>query len=461
MCMSPFHIKYKEYNFVCILYGIIKGEIMKKISKLSLLLMTSLLVSCNNSSPTGEWITFSSSTTFITTTKNTVVFPFNTVMSVLYYKEFNNKEISEDFYTNLETLFLDNVVDLHKKVDRHHYYYDKDESTIVTNIKTVNDSYATGEEIFCSEELYNLLKLGHKLTLETNGLFNFYMGQLTSYWDYVLEEVSYDPNMLYELDPYFSSSSQGIVNDLKLSSPTLKDIENIMTFNDENKSVIFNAIEDLEGYERSQNNSQFRPIITSGGIAKGYATDIIKDILVSNGYTKGFINSGSSSITSLSKFDYVEPYYQNMSITDPRTANGFLREVAVTVKLYEDYSLSTSANYTSDKSYYFTTEDNKRIYRHHIINPYTGESSLHHASVTLISNTFTNGELDAFSTAFVNASIEESRTLRETLLSLYPNHDLSYVIMDVDNNDNMQIYISNSLKENTEVKGEKITITYE
>ena len=33
--------------------------------------------------------------------------------------------------------------------------------------------------------------------------------------------------------------------------------------------------------------------------------------------------------------------------------------------------------------------------------------------------------------------------------------------MDVDNDDNMHIYISNSLKENTEVKGEKITITYE
>ena len=159
---------------------ILKGDYMMKISKLSLLLMSSLLVSCNNSSPKGEWITFSSSSTFITTTKNTVVFPFNTVMSVLYYKEYNNKEISEDFYSNLGTLFLDNVVDLHKKVDRHHYYFDKDDTTIVTNIKTVNDSYATGEEIFCSEELYNLLKLGHKLTLETNGLFNFYMGKLTS-----------------------------------------------------------------------------------------------------------------------------------------------------------------------------------------------------------------------------------------------------------------------------------------
>lgn len=437
---------------------------MSKLNKLLIsTLCLPLLFSCSNE-PNYEWITISSTYKFIQSTNNNIVTPFNTVMTLKYFKDYDNMSYSDTFDQELSNLFIDNVIALHKKLDRHHSYYDEDGKTIITNVKTVNDAYATGEEVYCSEELYNLLKLGHQLTLDTNGYFNFYIGGLTSFWDFILESINEDPSNYLTLDPAFNSGQKEIISNYQNAIVSIDEIENIMTFNDDNKSVIFNAVEDKDGLERSQNTSLYRPYITSGGIAKGYATDILKNILHQNNYYQGFINSGSSSITSLSDLDFTEKGYQNMSVVDPRSGSSFNREVAFTIKLYKDYSLSTSGNYTSDKSYYFIDPTtSKKIYRHHIINPLTGEPSLHHASVTLISNTFTNGELDALSTAFVNMPLNEGISFKKTLLELYPNHDLDLIFMDIDPNNALEVTISanENLVDNIIIEAKDCVVSYE
>ena len=52
-------------------------------------------------------------------------------------------------------------------------------------------------------------------------------------------------------------------------------------------------------------------MITAGAIAKGYATKLIQDDLISKNYTSGFLNSGSSSISHLSKPNYIKKNYSN------------------------------------------------------------------------------------------------------------------------------------------------------
>ena len=216
------------------------------------------------------------------------------------------------------------------------------------------------------------------------------------------------------------------------------------------------ALEDKENLDRDQLDSKYRPYITSGGISKGFATDILKNILLENNYTRGYLNSGSSTITSLSdKLFEVSPY-QTISITDPRYQSIFGNEVIAKIKLDKDYSLSTSGTNTYEKSYFVTDPSTgKLVKRHHIINPETGEPSLYHAGVTIISNTFTNGELDALSTAIINMSTDETIGFYNSLNELYPNHDLSIILVDTNENDELKYTILGDIKNNiTIINGE-------
>ena len=419
------------------------------------LLILPLIFSCGNKSNFQQILIQTSGSNLIQTTTNQYVFPFNTYMSLKYYKDTNENKIT-DFDKNISNLFTDTVIELHKKLDRHYYYYKDDGTNIITNVKTINDSYATGEEIICSNELYDLIKLGYQMTLDTNGKFNFFAGALTSYWDNILQICSTEPTAIAELDPIYSSTVREEIKLLQESIPTVEEIQNLITFNDGNKSIIFNALEDKENLDRDRLDSKYRPYITSGGISKGFATDILKNILLENNYTRGYLNSGSSTITSLSdKLFEVSPY-QTISITDPRYQSIFGNEVIAKIKLDKDYSLSTSGTNTYEKSYFVTDPSTgKLVKRHHIINPETGEPSLYHAGVTIISNTFTNGELDALSTAIINMSTDETIGFYNSLNELYPNHDLSIILVDTNENDELKYTILGDIKNNiTIINGE-------
>ena len=388
---------------------------MKKRRFIFGLLCFPLLFSCSPKSD-GEWFSITCNNLIETSNKQYII-PFNTQMKLSYFKK-NNHEYSKTFENDLGQLFSTRVIELHKILDRHYYYYNESKDDYITNIKTINDSYGTGDEIICSDELYNLLKLGKQLTIDTDGYFNFFMGSLTSFWDDILNDA-YADEPLENIDPFFNNDQKDKMIQFKESIPTVDEVEKLLTFNDEKKSVVFNSLDNIYfdeektivKYDRKDSLSRFRPYITSGGIAKGYATDLLKELLNSNNYYDGFLNSGSSSLTSLSAFSFTQKGYQTISIVDPRT-KGYLREPCMSINLYSNYALSTSGNYTNGMSYSFKDQNTqKTIYRHHIINPYTGECSQEHASVTLISNTFNNGQLDALSTAFVNRSTEDGLKL--------------------------------------------------
>ncbi|MGM9857681.1 MAG: FAD:protein FMN transferase [Bacilli bacterium] len=430
---------------------------------LSILLCSSALVSCADKVINkGEWLVVSHSSASVLTSTNFQVVPFNTVMTLKYFK--NEKKTYEDnFDQNIKTLFVDQINSLHKKFDRHYNYKDESEN-IITSIKVINDSYGSGSPIKCDDELYALLKIGYNMTLETNGYFNFFVGNLNSFWDDIFYNVLDEGNDVHVYDPYYSETQKIEMEKYACSTPTLDEVQTLFTFNDEAKEITFNTIDnkDYNGtlLERNKVDSKYRPVITTGGIAKGLAVDFIKEKFLSLNYTDAVINAGSSSLASVTAPTFFEKGYQKFSFADPRKGGSIVREIAFSLKVDYDYGISTSGNY-NQKSYYINIENDNKLYRHHIVNPYTGECSQEHSSVTIISKTFSNAELDALSTMFVNLPLDQCFTYRDNLLSKYPDKDLSLIIMDTQKDDSLNIYIDSILKDDIKVETSNCKVYYE
>lgn len=140
--------------------------------------------------------------------------------------------------------------------------------------------------------------------------------------------------------------------------------------------------------------------IDLGGIAKGYIADLLKDDLVSSGYTSGIIDLGGNILTIGSK-----PNNQDFRIGIRRPEPDATEPLA-TISCH-DASVVTSGTYER----YFT-ENGKRY--HHILSPVDGypvENGL--ASVTILSEHSVDG--DALSTACFVLGPEKGMTLIESL----------------------------------------------
>ena len=398
---------------------------MKK-KKLLPLLLVFTLISCNNDIK-GEWKTHVVTVASTQTTANTYVTPFNTSMQINYFlNEKNKEEVNINAFNNVKKIYESEVNRLHVLFDRHYYYKDND-GEVFTNVKTINESYGSGTPIKCSDELYELLKQGVECFKLTDGMFNIFTGSLTNYWDQVFASVySYEP--LDSCDPNFNELKRLELEELVNSIPkTLEQIEEQLTFDDENKTVTFN---------KCDFNNDIKPIISVGGIAKGYATDIIKETLKNNGYIDGYLISGGSSISSLSKPIYTkEVGGQKISVINPAKSTFFEKQRAFSLLITEEFSFSTSGNYTDNKSYVFIDEDGNRIYRHHIINPFTGYPESYYRSISILTTCFSNLMVDALSTAFMNLNLEDGMKLRNKILELYPDSNLELMYLLQENDD--------------------------
>jgi hypothetical protein len=84
------------------------------------------------------------------------------------------------------------------------------------------------------------------------------------------------------------------------------------------------------------------------------ATDIIKNKFIESGYLNGYLISGGSSISTVSKPIYTNKEKgQNLSVINPATSNIVEKKAAFSLKFTEEFNFSTSGNYTESKNYYF------------------------------------------------------------------------------------------------------------
>ena len=192
-------------------------------------------------------------------------------------------------------------------------------------------------------------------------------------------------------------------------------------------------------------------------------TDLIKNRLKTIGYVDCYLISGGSSISSVSKPIFTEEAGgQKISVVNPAKSTFFSKESAFSLKVTEEFSFSTSGNYTESKNYPLEVDGN-RLYRHHIINPFTGYPESHYRSVSILTHSFFNVMVDALSTAFMNLNLEEGMKLRKKILEKYPDSDLELLYLLQENDDQnaiCTIHTTSNINE-TLIAAEGIEIIYE
>ncbi len=213
-------------------------------------------------------------------------------------------------------------------------------------------SKKAGEDyVKVSDDTYYVIKKGVEFSKLTGGRFDITVGPLVKLWGITT------PN------PKIPTAEE-----LKVTLPLI-DYKNVL-LDDVNKSVKLK----LKGMS-----------LDLGGIAKGYAADVVSKVLLENGVKHAIIDLGGNVITLGSKPDGSD---WRIGIQDPDSTRGeYLGIVSVTNK-----AVVTSGIYER-----FFIKDGKRY--HHIMDTKTGypvENNL--ASVTIITAESING--DALAKAF-------------------------------------------------------------
>lgn len=257
----------------------------------------------------------------------------------------------------------------------------------------------TNNSINASDTAIEIMDLSKELHYFTNGKFNPAVYPLVKLWQF-------SPNYP--------------VNEFRIP-----DIQEITSFTTEKYLNLDNVIIDKE----SKKISKISPIsVDFGGILKGYASDLIADILTDNGYKKGYINIGGSSLKVLAS--------NSLAIRHPENVNNNI--IRVNTNDLTNFSVSTSGTY--ERYYTF----NGKTYSH-IISPETGYPT----ETGIISSTVigTNGAFgDAVTTAlclseFDKENPESSQVfiLIEKILVEYPNA----LVFVVYNKDSDKLIITN------------------
>ena len=152
-----------------------------------------------------------------------IIEPFGTYISLVGY---NEKKVN-----NLQDKLNDMVVKYHSLLDRNYYYKD-DTGNFINNIKVINDSYGTGEEIVVDEIIIEILNEGIKYTKLSNGSFNVVSGSIVDVWD---DRFNFTEK--YHVDPTSEEVSEGMK-----CVPNVSIIDEVLVIDDENNTVKFKNI---------------------------------------------------------------------------------------------------------------------------------------------------------------------------------------------------------------------------
>ncbi|OIO33955.1 MAG: hypothetical protein AUJ70_02100 [Candidatus Omnitrophica bacterium CG1_02_40_15] len=235
-----------------------------------------------------------------------------------------------------------------------------DENSEVSKINKI----AGLENIKVSEEAFRLTERSIYYSRISDGAFDITVVPLMEIWGFVRKHKSI---------------------------PDKDDIENAL------KSVGYKNIE-LDSKKLSMRFLNKDTKIDFGGIAKGYAVDRAKDVLVLNGIKNGLVNLGGN-IFALGSAPGKKDW--KIGVHDPRNKGKLLYSFELT-----DSAISTSGNYER-----FFEIGGKRY--SHIINPLTGEPCQGIISVTVALDSAEGA--DALSTAIFVMGAEKGLILAKSI----------------------------------------------
>lgn len=334
-----------------------------------------------------------------------MVVPFNSTISL--------ETLDQDGMDNLYPVFESQMIYLAKLFDGYNQYINEDGSTM-NNLYTINNAYGSDQIIPMDEPLFDLLKLSLDLTKLTNGSFNPTIGALSNVW-----KDKFTPFPMENTDPDQSLIDQALGCVVKP-----EDIDDIIILDETNHTVTFT----------SYNGCTDKVIIDLGGIAKGYAVDIVGKAL-SEMELPFILNGGTSSILAYTPENM--DHYWYVGVRDPYAR----------VSLSYDVQLHNSASFTTsgDDGNYFLLDDpdgDGYIIRHHILDPLTGYPHNSVRTVTLVSTMGNSGITDALSTALFNMDDDQQRMeLIKTIENEY-GITIDYSFLHPVDNDGGQLSIS-------------------
>lgn len=208
-----------------------------------------------------------------------------------------------------------------------------------------------GSTIEITKMSYDVLSMAKEIYQDTNGAYNPALYLLSDLWGFTDRFLtSYTPTKLYDRqDPQKELPSNTYINGFL----SLTDFSQVVLSEVENKYFVFKP-----ALTWSDGTDIYTMQLDLGGIVKGYASAVLRDIAYKYSASYGYVSLGSSSIVLFSK--NADDGYWDLKLKDPQDPNGYYLSAPLTVSF-----VSTSGNY---EQYYEI--DGKRYC--HIINPYTG-----------------------------------------------------------------------------------------
>lgn len=380
--------------------------------------------------------------------------PFNSTIYLKYQTERgdgHNYDLEDDFFNEMgyySAIF-----------DRYNYYSYQGE--LLNNVRVLNESYGTGEAIVVPDILYNALKEALNFSLITEDKFSIGIGNLSSLWDKYISSASASVSEESALQQrvIYSDIASSYVELAKNTSPTPEQLESMLVFDDENKSITFNSDPDIDNYveehmdvvdeikNSSTNLDLSKPSITLGGFGKGAATQLFAE---NHSETSYLINSGHSSIKCVNEkldgtdweLSVANPYYYEASKSG--NPNYSLNSSDVFLTKGGSFDLSTSGYY--EQYYYAYINDDEYVLRHHIIDPLTGYSNDTFASVSVLISD--SSYADMYTTALMNtSSITEAEQLRKKMDEFTGLQSEAYYLInsDVDGEKSTTCYVDSDL----------------
>ena len=290
---------------------------------------------------------------------------FDTVITLIGFAD------SQKTYDAWSEAVHQQYIYMHKLFDTYHSY----ESEGIVSVYTLNQK-AAKEPVRVDPILYGLLKFSKSHYEACQGQTNVAMGSVLSIWHNYRDAGLSDP-LHAELPP---------MDALQAAVPHT-DIDNLI-LDDENMTVYFA-------------DPQMK--LDVGAIAKGYATEIVSQMLLSGEMNSFIISAGGNVRLGNPPLDGRKGW--GVGIQDPDGAIFGMSDIVETLFLANS-SVVTSGDYQR-----FYTVDGKNY--HHLIDPDTLMPADHFRSVSII--TEDSGWADMLSTAAYLMPYEQSRAFIESL----------------------------------------------
>lgn len=201
------------------------------------------------------------------------------------------------------------------------------------NVYYINSGIDSSEYITIDERLYSMIEYGKELYYESNGIKNINLGNIIDVWDEHRSKGKSIPSM----------------EELKTSGSF--DIENIV-------------LKDGNKIKNTELN------IDLGSVAKGYAVQVVGDMLVEEGVNSFLINAGGNVLVG----DHHSGDLFKIGLQDPNTTSGIYNIVAG-----ENIAVVTSGGY---ERYY----EYEGVKYGHIIDPNTLFPANNNKSVTVVTD---------------------------------------------------------------------------